>query len=123
VPSTIINGCIENSSEAAQGSLPNSHALKRPKKRGDGRHPPLFPTRMWNQYRRTIAGEDGTSKHAEAAHRKVYAELGRNHPVIWKFNEGIRTVQRGRDVDHEQLIGGKIQTKNSLNTLRLMNAF
>jgi len=28
VLSTIINGCIENSSQAAQGSLPNSHASK-----------------------------------------------------------------------------------------------
>ena len=29
VPSTIINGCIENSSQSAQGSLPNSQALKK----------------------------------------------------------------------------------------------
>jgi len=29
VPSTIINGCIENSSQAVQGSLPYSQALKK----------------------------------------------------------------------------------------------
>jgi len=67
--------------------------------------------------------EDRTNNHAEGAHRKVYATLGSNHPVIWKFIQAIRTVQRGRDAYYELLIAGKIQTKNSLSALRLMNAF
>jgi len=37
----------------------------------------------------------------------VYAELGSNHPVIWKYIEGIRTAQRARDAYYEQLIAGK----------------
>ena len=53
--------------------------------------------KMWNQYRRTIAGEDPKSNHVEAANRKIYAELGMNHPIIWKFIHGIRKIQRGYD--------------------------
>jgi len=30
-----------------------------------------------------------------------------NHPVIWKFIEGIGTVQGGRDAYYEQLTAGK----------------
>ena len=63
------------------------------------------------------------SKHAEAAHRKMYAELGSDHPVIWKFIDGIRKIQRERYASYEQLISGKAPNKNSLNSLRLLNAF
>jgi len=89
-----------------------------PKRRDSGRHLPLFPTRMWNQYRRTIAGEDRTNNHAETAHRKLYAELGSNHPLIWKFIEGFRTVQRGRDAYYEQLIAGKNRNQRLLKYIK-----
>ena len=78
----------------------------RPMRRGNGRRPPLFPPEMWNQYDRTIAGSDRTNNHAEAAHRKIYAELGVNHPIIWKFIDGLRKIQKSRDVYYEQLVAG-----------------
>ena len=92
------------------------------KSRGDGRHPPLFPTRMWNQYRWTVADEDRTNNHAEAAQGKGYAELGSNHSVTWKFIEGIGQHKEGMMLIMSSWLLAKIQTKNSLNTLRLMNA-
>ena len=101
--------------------LPNwfeDNCVGRWKRRGNGRHPPLFPTRMWNQYRRTIAGEDRSNNHVEATHRKVYAELGSNHPVISRFTEGIRTVQRGRDAYYEQLISGKNPNQKLLKHIK-----
>ena len=57
VLSTIINGCIENNSQAAQGSLPNSHALKN----------------------RTKKAQSTVINCAEAAQIKLYAELGSHH--------------------------------------------
>jgi len=39
----------------------------RPEGWGGKRRPPVFPTGMWNQYRRIIVGEDRTNNHAEAA--------------------------------------------------------
>jgi len=85
--------------QTAQGSLDNSHTLK------------------------IVRTKRNLIKCAKAARRELYAELGSNHPVIWKFTEGIRKVQRGRHAYYEQLIAGKNQTDNSLNALRLMNAF
>ena len=61
---------------------------------------------MWNQYDRIIAGSDRTNNHAEAAHRRIYAELGVNHPVIWKFINSLRKIQKNRDVYYEQLVAG-----------------
>ena len=73
---------------------------------------------MWNQYRRTIAGEDRPNNHAEAAHRKIYAELGINHPVIWKFIDGIRKIQKGSDAYYEQLIAGKAPNQKLLKYIK-----
>jgi len=44
--------------------------------------------------------------------------LGSNQPVIWKFTEGIRTVQRGRDADYEQLIAGKTPNQKLLKYIK-----
>jgi len=61
---------------------------------------------------------DRTNSHAEAAHRKVYAELGSNHPVTWKFTDGIRKIHRGRDAYCEQLIPGKAPNEKVLKYIR-----
>lgn len=77
-------------------------------RRGNGRRPPLFPHEMWNLYQRTLSGQDRTNNHAEAAHRRLQLELGMDHPTIWKFIEGIKRVQKGRDLYYEQLVAGSL---------------
>ena len=67
---------------------------------------PNFSPQIWSQYDRTIARHDRANNHAEAAHRRVYAELGVNHPVIWKFIDGPRNVEKIRDLYLEQLLAG-----------------
>ena len=71
-----------------------------------GRRPPPFPMDTWNLYQRTISQEDQTNNHAEAAHRRIYAELQMHHPTIWRFIDGIKGVQRGRDAYYEYFIAG-----------------
>lgn len=65
-----------------------------------------FPPDTWNVYQRTINGENRTNNHAEAAHRRMQAEFGVDHPTIWKFIDGIRGIQKGRDTMYEQFIRG-----------------
>ena len=66
----------------------------------------LFPPHMWSVYERTVNGEDRTNNYVEAAHRRLQAEFGMDHPNIWKFIDGIRAVQKGRDLVYEQFVRG-----------------
>jgi len=68
----------------------------------------------WKQYRQTIAGEDRTNNHAKAAYRNACSELGINHPVIWKFIDGIGRIQNKRDAYYEQLTVGKAPNQKLL---------
>jgi len=43
---------------------------------------------------------------------------GSNHPVIWKFIEGIRTIRRGRDADYEQMIAEKFSNQKLLKYIK-----
>ena len=61
---------------------------------------------MWSVYKRTVNGEDRTNNYVEAAHRRLQAEFGVDHPNIWKFIDGIRGVQKGRDLIYEQFVRG-----------------
>lgn len=70
------------------------------------RRPALFPPQCWSVYQRTINGEDRTNNYAEAAHRRLQAEFGMNHPNIWKFIDGIKTVQKGHELLYAQFIHG-----------------
>ncbi|KAK9694590.1 hypothetical protein QE152_g33450 [Popillia japonica] len=63
---------------------------------------------MWNLYQRTIDREERTNNHAEAANRRLRSELGMHHPTIWKYIDGLRKVQKGRDAYFEQLIAGHL---------------
>jgi len=90
-------------------------------RRGDGRRPPVFPTGMWNRYRRTIASEDRTNNHAEAAHRKVYAELTiqlsrSSLTVLGKYGKTLMVTMSSS-------LLGKLRIKNSLNILKLLSVF
>jgi len=58
-------------------------------------------------YQRTISGIDRTNNHTEAAHRRLKRELDVVHPSIWKFIDGLRRVQKGRDVTYEQYVRGE----------------
>ena len=58
-------------------------------------------------YQRTINGIDGTNNHAEAAHRRLKRELEVVHPLIWKFIDGLRRVQKGSDVTYDQYVRGE----------------
>ena len=72
--------------------------IGRPMQRGTGRRSPLFSLEMWNRCNRTVAGRDRTNNHAEAAHRKMYTELGVYYPNTWKFIDGLKKIQKGKDV-------------------------
>lgn len=79
----------------------------RQNRRGGGRRAPLFPHEIWNLHERVLNGEDRTNNYAEAAHRRLQFELGMNNPTIWKFIDGLRKVQKGRDTHYVQLSTGR----------------
>ena len=66
----------------------------------------MFPPHICSVYERTLNGEDRTNNYVEAAHRRLQAEFGMDHPNIWKFIDGIRAVQKGRDLVYEQFVRG-----------------
>src|SRR6218665_1033619 len=47
-----------------------------------------------------------TNNYVEAAHRRLHAEFGMDHPTILKFIDGIRGVHKGRDCLYEQFVRG-----------------
>lgn len=70
------------------------------------RRPPRFPFEMWSVYQRTLDGEARTNNYAEAAHRKLQLEFGVQHPTLWKFIDGLKRVQKGRDLQLELFVAG-----------------
>ncbi|KAL4088766.1 hypothetical protein QTP88_023850 [Uroleucon formosanum] len=75
-------------------------------RRGNGRRQPLFHHEMWNVYNRTLNQQDRTNNHTEAVHRRLQAELGMDHPTIWKLIDVLRKVQANRDFYYEHLVAG-----------------
>ena len=73
---------------------------------GPTRAPPLFPIEWWTVHQRTLDGEPRTNNFAEAAHRKLQREFSVDHPSLWRFIDGIRTVQHSRDVTYAQFVAG-----------------
>jgi len=47
------------------------------------------------------------NNHIEAAHRRLKRELVVVHPSIWKFTDGLRSIQKERDVTYEQYVRGE----------------
>ena len=56
---------------------------------------------MWNVYDRMVNGQDRTNNHAEAAHHRLQCVLQMDHPSIWKFVDGLRTIEKERDLFFE----------------------
>lgn len=71
-----------------------------------GHRAAIYPNAIWTVYQRTLDGLDRTNNHAEAAHRRLQAEFGMDHPSLWKFIDGIRIVQSGRDKCYEEFVRG-----------------
>ncbi len=42
-----------------------------------------------------------------------------NHPVIWKFIDGIKRIQKGSDSYYEQLIAGNAPARKRLKYIRI----
>lgn len=80
--------------------------IGRPFGRSGNRRAPLFPPQLWNVYDRVLNHQDRTNNFAEAAHRRLQTELDVNHPSIWNFIDGLRRVQKGRDLLYEQYVSG-----------------
>ncbi|KAF1741990.1 hypothetical protein MXB_4202 [Myxobolus squamalis] len=64
----------------------------------------LFPFHMWSVYERTLQSLDRTNNHTEAAHCRMRAEFCMKHTTLWKFINGIRTMQKGGDQYFERYI-------------------
>ncbi|KFD53299.1 hypothetical protein M514_05780 [Trichuris suis] len=71
-----------------------------------GRQHRPFPPNMWSTYQRTLQGRDRTNSFAEAAHLRLRSELGVDHPTIWRFIDGLRSVQAGREQHFEYFVRG-----------------
>lgn len=84
--------------------------IGRPNRRGI-RKTPLFPCEIWNVFQRTLNGESRTNNYVEANHRKMQNEFGVNHPTIWKFIDGIKKIQSGRDKLYEEFVRGEEPSK------------
>lgn len=70
------------------------------------RRAPSFPPPLWNVYDRVLNNQDRTNNHAEAAHRRLQTELDVSHQSIWRFIDGLRRVQKGRDLVYDAYVAG-----------------
>lgn len=68
----------------------------------------MFAPETWSVYERKLVGAEGNNNHIEAAHCRLQAEFDMDHPNIWKFIDGIPTVQKGCDFVYEQVICGDL---------------
>jgi len=46
---------------------------------------------------------DRTNNHVEASHRHLQNQSTMAHPTIWKFIDGLKKSEKGRDMEHEQM--------------------
>lgn len=112
VPITDLNDAFDSLSDALpEYLLPiltwlEDNYIGRPVGRNRRRRPALFPPQLWNVYDRVMTDQDRTNNHSEAAHRRLQTELDVHHPSIWRFIDGLRRIQKGRDMVYEQYVAG-----------------
>jgi hypothetical protein len=78
----------------------------------------MFQPQTWSVYERTLNRQDRTKNHAEAAHRRMRAVLGIDHPSIWKYIDSLLCIQKGRDQYFEQYIRGELPPQKRSNYIR-----
>ncbi|KRZ70572.1 hypothetical protein T10_10103 [Trichinella papuae] len=66
----------------------------------------MFPLEMWSMYPQVVDGDSHINNYAEAAHRRLKAELGMAHLTIWKLIDSLRKVQHASDLFYELLVTG-----------------
>ncbi|KRZ11313.1 hypothetical protein T11_11034 [Trichinella zimbabwensis] len=63
----------------------------------------MFPVEVWSMYRQVVDGDSQNNNYAEAAHRRLKAELGMAHLTIWKLIDSLRKppkkLKKYRDSD------------------------
>ena len=74
--------------------------------RNGNRHTPLFPMAMRNVHNRVLNNQDRTNSHAEAAYRHLQCELQMDHPSAWQLLDGLRRIQKTRDLLYERIVAG-----------------
>ena len=67
----------------------------------------MFAIGMWNVSERLAIDEDRTNNKAEAGNRKLSVSFPVDHPTIWKFIDGLRLLQDGRDAAYELMVRGE----------------
>jgi len=61
-----------------------------------------------------LNNDDRTNNYAEAAHKRMQKELCMDHPTIWRFIDGLKSVQASRDKEYEEFVRGESQTQKRL---------
>lgn len=82
--------------------------------RNQTRRRPLFSPHIWNVYDRVLNDQNRTNNIAEAAHRSLQSQLDMDHPSIWKFVDGLRSVQKGKDALYEEFTRGEAPPQKRL---------
>ena len=65
-----------------------------------------FKPEMWSCYAETLNNNGRTNNFAEAANRRLHAEFGVSHTILWKFIDGLRRVKKRIDQCYKQFVHG-----------------
>ena len=102
--------------EILRGYLPDQAApildyfeayIGRPRPDGDGRGNPLFPIAMWNVHVRTLEDRPRTNNNLEGWHRRFQADIGGQHPNLWRFLDVLKREEAVTSVQIAQMVAGE----------------
>ena len=72
-----------------------------------GRANQTFAIDMWNTYTRFLDEFPRTNNAVEAFHRSIQCILGIQHPTLWKLIDGLIKLQKLKDAEITQILGGQ----------------